>query len=283
MRYATILVGAVAVGLYGLVPPAVGDDRSETVESSVGFLPCTPVGVDGPVPWGVAPGHPRLPPPGGVLNLTVVITDVRPDRARLYLDDRYIGRADDFDGRPDVLYLEPGTYALEARLGGYRTARFDLIADAGCRYDIRHWLDRVRGDPVERADDGPPSPFPLERVFGPVGSTASGAETRPQDAPEATTMTARPSVVPASGRATIRLRVTPPQASVTLDGEFLATGSELGRIEGGLAVDAGHRMLEVSAPGYRTVTLALDLVAGTAAEYTVELEPAVHAPENVGD
>jgi hypothetical protein len=90
-------------------------------------------------------------------------------------------------------------------------------------------------------------------------------------------------VVPATDRATLQLRVTPTQASVTLDGRLLATGTELARVQHGLAVDAGQRTLEVSAPGYRTVILVLDLVAGTTTEYVVELEPTAPAGESGRD
>lgn len=287
MRDVAILVGALAVGVCWPVSTAAGQDTVDTVEASVGFLPCTPVGVDGPVPWGLTPGYPQPRRADEAPGLTVVITEIRPDRARLYLDDRYIGRADDFDGHPDALYLEPGTYVLEARLGGYRTDRFDLVADAGCRHDIRHWLDRVRSEPVEGVADGPPAPFPLERVFGPVEAVASdherGADTRSRTTAEVTAPAVPPTVVLAPDRATLRLRVTPLHASVTLDGEFLATGRELARVQGGLAVEVGHRIVEVSAPGYRTVTLELDLVAGAVTAHDVALDPDARVTDNTRD
>lgn len=278
MRYTAILVGALAVGVCASASVVLGDDTSAMVDGSVGFLPCTPVGVDGPTPWGVSPGFPEMPAPIGVPSLTVVITDIRPGRARLYLDGRFIGRADEFDGRPDALFLEPGTYTLEARLGGYRSDRFELTADIGCRYDIRHWLERERGEPVERLEDGPPSPFPLERVFGPAHDDSvvggpSVTEPRPPDAAGPPGPRARSIPRSAVERATLILRVTPPQATVTLDGELLATGEELMRVQAGLAVEAGRRVLEVSANGYRPVRLALDLVEGGVAEHVIELEP----------
>ena len=45
-------------------------------------------------------------------------TDVEPDEAEVWLDGKYVGTADDFDGYPDFLYLEPGAYHLEFRLPG---------------------------------------------------------------------------------------------------------------------------------------------------------------------
>ena len=45
--------------------------------------------------------------------------DVSPEEARVYLDGKYIGIADDFDGYPDYLYLRRGHYRLEFKLDGY--------------------------------------------------------------------------------------------------------------------------------------------------------------------
>lgn len=280
MKFPATLAGTLAVAVCG-VASAVSGHATARVDASVGFLPCTPVGVDGPVPWGVPAGPPALPGASDAPNLTVVVTDVRPGRARLYLDDRYIGRADDFDGRHGALYLEPGRYVLEARLGGYRTDRFEVVADAGRTVEIRHWLERVRGEPVERAGEGPPAPFPLERVFGPQSRVA------PADAVDTGVPCRREAGMPAGDappvasssaqRATLRLRVVPAEARVLLDGELLATGVELDRVQTGLAVDPGRRVLEVTAPGHRPVTLELDLVAGEVTERVVELEVDVAA------
>ena len=38
----------------------------------------------------------------------VVKTDVSPEEAQVFLDGKYIGTADDFDGMPDYLYLGAG-------------------------------------------------------------------------------------------------------------------------------------------------------------------------------
>lgn len=286
MRYTSILVGMFAVGVWSLASAGPGGDTLEAVDASVGSLPCTPIGVEGPTPWGAPPWVPGEDVPFEPPAWTVVVIDIRPDRARLYLDDRFIGRADDFDGRPDVMYLEPGRYLLEARLGGYRTDRFEIVADAGCRHEIRHWLERVRGERVERRDEGPPSPFPVERMFSPVPPVDDAiptAEPRHDAAEKVRDGEPRSMAAPSAERATLRLRVIPVSASVTLDGEFLASGAELARVQGGLAVDAGVRVLSVAAPGYRTVILELELAAGEVVERVVELELESMTPGTFGD
>ena len=70
-------------------------------------------------------GRARAPRPA------VLDTDIRPGRSRLYLDGRLVGMATDFNGSPDFMYLEPGRYRLEARLGGYQSAAFEIEAAQG--------------------------------------------------------------------------------------------------------------------------------------------------------
>ena len=284
MRYEAILLAAIAWAPSALVGAQPGP-RVDPPDASVGSLPCTPIGVEGPMPWGPSGRQPVSPGPLPAPVLTVVVTDIRPDRARLYLDDRFIGRADDFDGRPDFLYLEPGRYALEARLGGYRSDRFDLVADHGCVVELRHSLQRVRDERIERLRDGPSAPFPLERVFAPVKPDETGDQVAAEptgsgeSADEA--RTSEVERVPLAGtetgsattRATLRLRVEPPQASVFIDGEFVATGRELGRLQSGLAVDSGTRTVEVSAAGYRAVRVELDLGGGDIVDRDIRLAP----------
>jgi len=95
-----------------------------------------------------------------------VDTDVRPEAAEVYLDGTYIGSADDFDGFPDYLYLEPGKYRIEFRHPSYETLARDLEVRRGqqLRFDDEMKLlpgkDRMGDfDPERRGT-------PLGRVFG---------------------------------------------------------------------------------------------------------------------
>jgi len=76
----------------------------------------------------------------------------------------------------------------------------------------------------------------------------------------------------------IRIRVTPEDASVYLDGEFLGMGSELARLHGAIPVATGEHKLEIVRPGYasdvRTVRVGDD---GNAAQVEVVLSRE-HAP-----
>ena len=82
-----------------------------------------------------APGHHHaviLRAPRGLSPFFgYVDTDVLPEEARVYLDGAYLGQADDHDGFPGLLRLEPGRHVIEFRLEDHRTLRLRLKVDRG--------------------------------------------------------------------------------------------------------------------------------------------------------
>lgn len=93
----------------------------------------------------------------------VVKTDVSPEEARLYLDGRLIGTADDFDGWPDYLYLARGHYRLEFRLEGYESQTVDIDAQPGTKIDLNNKLRKVSGP---RASYDGPKVEHVQRFWG---------------------------------------------------------------------------------------------------------------------
>jgi hypothetical protein len=75
----------------------------------------------------------------------VVDTDVSPESARLYIDGQYVGKADDFDGYPDYLYLRRGHYRLEFRLPGFETRTIDVDARPGTKIGVDDKLAKIPG------------------------------------------------------------------------------------------------------------------------------------------
>jgi hypothetical protein len=49
---------------------------------------------------------------------------------------------------------------------------------------------------------------------------------------------------------TLRLQVSPPEARVTLDGDFFGTGAEIDRLRGGIPLSPGVHRIRVSLAGY---------------------------------
>ena len=102
---------------------------------------------------------------GGDSNWGAVKTDVDPEEARVYLDGKYIGTADDFDGWPDKLYLRAGHYRIEFRLSGYEPLSLDVDARPGQELKIDNKL-RKGGSGLQTQADPPKIEGNVQRYFG---------------------------------------------------------------------------------------------------------------------
>lgn len=244
---------------------------TEAADASTVILPCVPVGAY----WPGQPDQEAAPP---TPDLAIVRIDVRPKDARVHLDGRFVGRARYFDGAPSFLFLEPGSYRLELLLDGYRPVLVELSAEQGCRYDLRHRLERERGFEVEHEDADVGKGKPHQWVFSPTRSTPQ------QPAPESAGPDARlrPDLgrgatgvrVPSPPAAGLKLRVDPPSARVSIDGAFVATGRELARMVGPLAMTPGPHRIVVEADGHAALERGLELAGGEVLELDLVLTPA---------
>ncbi len=231
---------------------------------------CIPVGAALP-PWRDPDTEPSPP------RVAVVMTDLRPKDVHLLLDGRDIGPARAFNGSNGFLYLEPGDYLLEARLGGYETVAFRIAARPRCRFDIRQRMQRIKGTSKERPERGTAEKGTLRRVYGPEKASAGRAPAVPAgpDRSLRPDLSAQGVETPRQVRqlASVRLVITPATAEVFLDGEFLATGGELSRLAAPLAISSGDHLLEVSAPGFESRRVEFEARSGEAAEVEVDLQP----------
>lgn len=230
-------------------------------------LQCSPIAAY----WTGAPKSEGMPPGP---DLAIVSTEMRPKDARVHLDNRFVGRARYLDGSPGYLYLEPGTYLLEVHLGGYRSVLIELDAVAGCRYDLRHRMERVSGTVVEKKGDPPGKGEPFHRVFGPVPEVgAKAAVSRGADASLRRDLerAGAGEESPLARAGSMRLRVSPGEARVSVDGEFVATGFELQRMEGALVTTAGRHHIVATAPGYVGDSRHVDIAQGETVEVVIEL------------
>ncbi len=55
-----------------------------------------------------------------------VVLVVEPETAKVYLDGRYIGRATDFDGKPNKLELTRGGHVLKFKAEGFENERVEV-------------------------------------------------------------------------------------------------------------------------------------------------------------
>ncbi len=265
-------MGAVGVGAQTAAQPTAGASEGpvSSVNASKVMLPCTPVAAywNGPPPAAGMPPGPQL---------AVVSIDVRPKDARVHLDDRFVGRARYLDGKPGYLYLEPGIYDLELRLEGYLTVLVELDATPSCRYDLKHRMEKAR----QEVPDGSATAFgkgePFDRVFGPLVKTEPEVALSRHSGPDPSL---RRDLDRRSKRATdavqmpgssLRLRVMPDSASVSIDGVFVATGRELALMQGPLAITAGKHEVVVSASGFVAASKSIELAEGEVLELEISL------------
>jgi len=199
---------------------------ADVVNESVVVMPCIPVAAY----WVGAPlddGMPSGP------DLAIVSTQVRPKNARVYLDDRFVGRARYLDGKPGYFYLEPGAYRLELRFDGYRTVVVELDATAGCKFVVKHYLERVKGEPTKGKADGFGKGKPFDRVFSPMPEADESMAPATAHGPDPSL---RLDLTLGSGRmgdtgtktgASIRLQIDPMSASVSPISSRLRLGGSL--------------------------------------------------------
>jgi hypothetical protein len=244
---------------------------AEAVDASTVNLPCVPVGAY----WPEQPSPEAAPP---TPDLAIVSIDVRPKDARVHLDGRFVGRARYFDGTPSYLFLEPGFYRLELRADGHRPVLVELTAQRGCRYDLRHRLERLRDLEAAHEDADFGKGKPQQWVFAPT--RPGPAQPAPESAGPDSSL--RPDLgrdapgvrVPAPPAAGLKLRVDPPSARVSIDGIFVATGRELARMVGPLATAPGPHRIVVEAEGHRALERGVELEAGEVLELDLALSPA---------
>ena len=172
-----------------------------------------------------------------------VETKIKPRKAQVVLDGEAIGKAGDFDGDWNVLFLEPGRHVIEFSAPDLMTFRTVLDARAGSHYRIQEQMKKGEGlDPRSSAE---PAPEP--------GEAAREPEPQPT----------RPSA-PTDESAGIRsgflwLHVSPGDAAVYLDGKFLGNAEELSRLHGAIPVAQGRHKVEVVMPGHAPVTRSVQV------------------------
>ncbi|HTO87662.1 MAG TPA: serine/threonine-protein kinase [Thermoanaerobaculia bacterium] len=91
-----------------------------------------------------------------------------PDQARIYLDGRYVGIADDWDDRgggKTLPFVGDGVHRVRMELPGYRTLNLDVIVTSSARDDTVDIDDELKR---ESRVDYPKLKGPFDRTEGPV-------------------------------------------------------------------------------------------------------------------
>lgn len=227
--------------------------------------------------------------------------DVFPGRTEVYIDGRYHGKVDAYDGFPQYLWLPRGTYDVVFYLDGFRTLARQISVSPGMVIDIDDRMERgesVKPEDLatktherrderlryeeerrERLEQGRPADDDdddedededdrMEEWRERAREHRRDRDSMENDGREDREDRERED----EARGRLLLDVEPEDASVYLDGRFVGTGEELGNLRRGLPVDAGKHHLAVVRPGHRPEERDFEVEAGEEVELDVELE-----------
>lgn len=214
--------------------------------------------------------------------------DVSPGRTEVYVDGRYYGKVDAYDGFPQYLWLPRGTYDVVFFLDGYKTlARQislnpgmvidigdrmehgesirpeDLVTRSHDRRDERLRYEDERREELERGEPGDDEEARMEEWRNRAREHQRERDAADEDG--------REDEMQSDARGRLVLNVDPEDASVYLDGRFVGTAEEIGGLRNGLAVDAGKHHLAIVRPGHRPEERYFEVGAGEEVELEVEL------------
>jgi len=204
-----------------------------------------------------------------------VDTGVAPGEARVYLDGRYIGTANDFSGNPDYLYLRPGEYELEFRLEGYEPLSIDVDAKPGRHIEIDEKLHEIPGAKRSRPSEPPQPEGDVFRYWGKPegapepydddGDQTPGPRTRASD-DDGPAMAA-----PSPRHTSLLFSVEPADAAIYLDNHFIGIADELRGATNAIPVTPGGHTITVSRPGFKVRTVEIDAVSGESKRVNLSL------------
>lgn len=203
-------------------------------------------------------------------------TDIWPEEAEVWVDGERIGTADDFDGFPSFLWLPHGTYDVVFYLPGFKTLARQYSIYSGVIIDVEDRLER--GEAIHPNDLASTSTVNrdarLQRNREREEAARAREEWRERRDRRAPAVEAED--LPIEGRRSevgrLHLRVTPGDASVYLDGNFVGTGREVEQLSAGLVLSPGAHRVEVVRPGYEPEEVSFDSDPGEALELRVDLE-----------
>jgi len=196
---------------------------------------------------------------------------VEPVNAKVYVDGYYTGKVDDFDGMFQRLNLRPGAHDIELRLDGYETHRIKAYIPADHTLKVRH--EMVRGDSSRVSEQTVGDPADGERYARrserepEYERPPDDEEREPQTRIEEGERSGGQSWSRGSERGTLRLDVSPADASIYVDGMFRGTGQDLRRLN----LPPGRHRLEVVRPGYRTLERDVEVQAGETEQVQLDL------------
>jgi hypothetical protein len=114
--------------------------------------------------WGWGPYAPAYYGPAGGVDMSyammagfgAVDLDVKPNRADVWVDGKYVGEARDLDGYPSFLWLAEGEHRIAVHKGGYLVFDEKINVQRGMRSEVKLKL--------QPGDSPPPGTKPATKV-----------------------------------------------------------------------------------------------------------------------
>ena len=210
-----------------------------------------------------------LPNTYGAINIKV-----KPKKAKVYVDGHYVGTAGKFDGWPQKLWLNEGSYELIFYLEGHKTVRKEVQVVP--RNSLRLEMHMENGTPIEVKDLSKPL-HKREMSREALRSRYSKDRDRGKPAPRRRDLREKDTKTPRDldlreNPGGFKLAVFPEDASVYLDDQFLGTGGEVTAREGRILIDPGKHRLQVIRPGFREQVTEFEVAPGKTVELDISLE-----------
>lgn len=239
----------------------------------------------GPYPyygWG-SWGYPYIYGPGGYYyrgdgrnrDQGALDMDVWPGDTEVYLDGQHIGTVDAFDGWPQYLWLEKGTYDVVLFRQGYRTVAKQITVYPGVVVGVNDRLEPGESTPVEQML----TPQSTERRDARIRAERERAEEidrrRRGDDDEWESWRDRlrnERRGDAGDGAQLRLEVEPEDASIYIDGRFVGTAEQLAEDDGIVELSPGRHKVSVVRPGRNPKEVSVNLEPGQTEDLEVKLD-----------
>jgi hypothetical protein len=211
--------------------------------------------------YGYSPSYYRRSRGYGYRDSGSVRIIVDPEKTRVYVDGYYAGIADDFDGILQRLNVPPGRHEITLKLEGYRTQHFKVYVPVDDTIKIHYDMVRGTGEATSEQFAGIPADY--ARI-----EDMSDRDDDRYDRRDDGRYEGRDDGRDQGDTGSLRLQVSPRDASVYVDGEFRGSGRQTSN----LRLRPGRHRIEVVRPGFRTVEREVDVQAGRSTDLEFELE-----------
>lgn len=220
-------------------------------------------------------------------------TEVKPSSSKVFVDGDYAGQSDDYDGWWQRMNVQPGKHRIVFREGGFQPYVVDLRVMPGADYHLKYVLqpgqDTMSDQEMvlpqsEREEDRRPyegyNRYPNEnrhdeydrdhdrdydrdREYGEQDERDDQYQRGPQNYPDDRG---------GSDRRPLTFEVSPPDATLYIDGEYYGTADSNQNGEVEVMLPPGTHKIEVVRPGYESFEKQIEVGSNSTDRYGIHLQ-----------